>query len=274
MSPSRSPEGQQRRANKLKARITSGDNDHLPSCTVADPVTGKPCGRQTERAAKDGLSAFVCRYHVQFKARHGSHWCKSPSADLLRPYLKAAATFIDLHRSDLYIGAALSGLHHRMLSAGPVDLATRLRGLAPLRKAQIALARLRDAEVKPERLLAIPLAVAALMKEAPGTIHNVPEWRTVAVAKAAHRLASGTHKQWPLAQPDGTTKKIEMHAYPRSSGLVLRHLGQLLEQEAALVLDHHLDAVLALKVTRYGPHPSLGTNVPEGPSAAGVRSIP
>jgi hypothetical protein len=149
-----------------------------------------------------------------------------------------------------------------MTSAGPVEIATRLRGLPPERRAQIALARLRDAEIKPERLLAIPLAVRALTKEAPGTIHNVPEWRTVAVAKAAHRLASGTHKAWELAQPNGTTKTIEMHAYPKSSGLVLRHLGHLIEQEADLVLQHHLDAVLALKVTRYGPHPSLGTKAP------------
>jgi hypothetical protein len=134
-----------------------------------------------------------------------------------------------------------------MASAGPVEIATRLRGLSPERRAKIALARLREANIKPERLLAIPLAVAALIEDVPATVHRTCEWRIVAIAKAAHRLASGTHRQWPVPQPDGRTKHIEMHAYPRSSGRVLRHLGEMIEKESELVIDHHGAEVLALK---------------------------
>jgi hypothetical protein len=55
-----------------------------------------------------------------------------------------------------------------------------------------------------------------------------------------------------VAQPDGRTKHIEMHAYPRSAGRVLRHLGEMIEKECELVIDHHLSGVLALKAARDG----------------------
>jgi hypothetical protein len=134
-----------------------------------------------------------------------------------------------------------------MASAGPVEIATRLRGLPPEQRAKIALARLRDASIKPERLLAIVLAVHALIEDAPEKCHRISDWEVVAVAKAAHRLASGTHKVWPVPEPDGRVKHIEMHVYPRSSGRVLRHLGEMIEKECELVIAHHLAAVIALK---------------------------
>lgn len=236
------------RINPLKAPRALGSDSYLPYCTVPDSKTGRACGRPTARSAEKGLSAFTCRYHQQHKQRHGSHWCKSPSAIVLKPYLSAALSFIGAHRADPYVSAALNGMGGIMASAGPVEIATRLNRLPPAHRARIALARLRDADIKPERLLAIPLAVAALIEDAPATVHRTTEWRIVAIAKAAHRLASGTHRVWPVVQPDGRTKHIEMHAYPRSSGRVLRHLGEALEREAELVIDHHLSSVLALKV--------------------------
>jgi len=247
----RSRDAQQKRARKLRARIAAIDA-YMPRCTIPDPVTGSACGRPTARAAKNGLSAFTCRYHQQHKQRHGSHWCKTPSAVTLNPYLSAALSFIGAHRADPFISAALTGTGDIMASAGPVEIATRLTGLPPEQRARIALARLREANIKPERLLAIPLAIAALIENAPATVHRTTEWRIVAVAKAAHRLASGTHRQWPVAQPDGRVKHIEMHAYPRSSGRVLRHLGEMIEKECELVIDHHLSEVLALKAARVG----------------------
>ena len=243
----RSTDGQHARIRKLKARIDSTSNNYLPRCTIPDPSTGKACGRPTGRAAKKGLSAFTCRYHQQHKQRHGSHWCKSPSATALSSYLYAALSFIRTHRADPFVSAALTGIGGIMASAGPVEIATRLRGLVPERRAKIALARLREANIRPERLLAIPLAVAALMEDSPATVHRTNDWKIVATAKASHRLASGTHRQWPVPQPDGRTKHIEMHAYPRSSGRVLRHLGEMIEKQSELVIDHHLAKVLALK---------------------------
>jgi hypothetical protein len=242
----RSSDGRRNRDEKLKARINSDAHDHFLRCTI----TG--CGRLTARATKKGLSAYTCRYHQQHKQRHGSQWCKSPSAVTLKPYLFAALSLIKAHRTDPFINAALAGIGNIMASAGPVEIATRLKGLPPEHRAKIALARLREVNIKPERLLAIPLAVAALIEDAPAAVHRIRDWRIVAIAKAAHRLASGTHRRWPVAQPDGRTKHIEMHAYPRSSGRVLRHLGEMIEKECELVIDHHLSGVLALKAVREG----------------------
>lgn len=134
-----------------------------------------------------------------------------------------------------------------MAGAGPVEIATRLKGLPPAQRARIALARLREANIKPERLLAIAVAVHALIESEPEKCHRIPDWRIVAIAKAAHRLASGTHRSWPVPQPNGGVKHIEMHAYPRSSGRVLRHLGEMIEKESELVIYHHLMGLLALK---------------------------
>ena len=251
----RSLEGHRRRVSKLKARIAVPPEGYMPRCTVPDPITGKACGRPTARAAKQGLSAFTCRFHQQKLQRFGSTWCKSPSASDLKPYLTAALAFIDLHRTrDAFIRAALEGLAGLMASAGPTEIVTRLRGKPPKERARLALARMRDRSVKPERLLAIPLAVAALIEEAPATVHRTREWRIVAIAKASHRLASGYHKTWEKADREGHPKRIEMHAYPRSAGRVLRYLGEMIENECELVIDRHLAAVLALKLKRYGPH--------------------
>jgi hypothetical protein len=116
---------------------------------------------------------------------------------------------------------------------------------------------LREARIKPERLLAIHLAISALIEEDPGA-HDVREFRIVQVAKSAHKLASGTHQIWDdIPLEGGKTGRWEIHAYPRSSGRVLRHLGQMIEDECDHVTDRHIKDVLALKVSRFGRHPGI-----------------
>lgn len=133
--------------------------------------------------------------------------------------------------------------------AGPVIIATRLRGLPPDQRAKVALARLREAEIEPERLLAIAVAVHALIENDPAVTHRIREWRIVAIAKAAHRLASGYHRIWEVPDNQGRiVQRTELHAYPRSSGRVLRHLGEMIEKKCELVIDQHLARVLALRV--------------------------
>jgi hypothetical protein len=120
------------------------------------------------------------------------------------------------------------------------------------------LARLREANIKPERLLAIAVAVSALIEADPAAVHRIREWRIVAIAKAAHRLASGYHRVWEVRDDNGRlTQRTEMHAYPRSSGRVLRYLGEMIEKECELVIDHHLSAVLVLKAARDAPTQAL-----------------
>jgi hypothetical protein len=133
-----------------------------------------------------------------------------------------------------------------------------LKGISARRRARIALARLRVAKIKPERFVAIVLAVIALIEEDPGS-HWTKEFRTVQIAKAIHRLASGTHRVWEYEDGNGRTRRIELHAFPRSSGPVLRLIGGMLEKPCDWVIDKHLTAVLALKVKRYGRHPALSS---------------
>lgn len=217
------------------------------------------CRNLTMRAAGTGLAAFHCRRHVEHRARHGSHWHGTYSAAELKPYLAAATSYVRLRaESDRFIRAALNAIALRLEEAGPTEIATRLKGMSATKRARIALARLRVAGVKPKRFVIIELAVSALIEEDPGS-HRTKEFRTVQIAKALHRLASGTHKRWPFVDHQGRQRQTELHAFPRSSGPVLRLIGRTVERELEWVVSKHLPAVLALKVKRYGRHPTLRT---------------
>lgn len=126
---------------------------------------------------------------------------------MLKPYLRAASALLALKSSDPYIQAAIVGIRDLIETSGPVVIATRLRGLPPGRRSKVALARLREAGVLPERLLGIALAVNALIEDNPAATHRIKEWRIVSIAKAAHRLASGYHRVWSLEDANGRVVK-------------------------------------------------------------------
>src|SRR5262245_29442917 len=114
----RSVEGRLRRIAVLRARAASSQPNYLPTCTIPHPVSGKPCGRPTARAARKGLNAFTCRYHQLHRQRHGSAWCKSPTAATLKPYIKAALRYVESHSKDPYVTSALSGVRSLLDGAG------------------------------------------------------------------------------------------------------------------------------------------------------------
>lgn len=135
--------------------------------------------------------------------------------------------------------------------------ATSLRGRPPRERARIALARLREAGIGGERLLAVVLAIAAIHEEDPISPHK-REFRQVQVAKACHRLASGFHHKYEWPMNDGTTGIYLVSQYARSTGRVLRHLGKAIEDAGLHTVTHHLAEVLAFKIERYGSHPDIG----------------
>lgn len=240
----------QRSASQMKRRLGGGSAFAL-RCSIPDPVTGRACGRPTMRAAGVGLASHFCRRHVEHRARHGSHWHGTYSAAQLKPYQAAATSYLRLWApNDRFIGAAIDAIRTKLAEAGEVEIATRLRGLSADKRAKIALARLRVAGVPAERIVSIVLAVSALIQEDPAS-HRTKEFRTVQICKAVHRLASGTHKVWELEDHQGRKGRTEFHAYPRSSGRVLRMMGRMLEEPCEWVVEKHLAAVLAHK-TRYG----------------------
>jgi hypothetical protein len=171
----------------------------------------------------------------------------------LRPYVKAASSWLVVHRASVDVGVALQELNWVLAFAGRVDPAMNLRGQSAAYRAKVAFARLREAGIEPHRLLAIYLGVSALMEDDLGS-HRVKEFRIVQVAKAVHRLASGTHRRWENHYAG--SGQIELHAYPRSSGLVLRRIGDAIEKACGPVAKLALRDIIDLKTAKDGVHRS------------------
>lgn len=150
---------------------------------------------------------------------------------------------------------ALYWLKGLLQDSGRTELAHRLKGKPARQRARVAFARLHEAGIEPERLLRIYLAVCALIEDDAGS-HRVEEFRVVQVAKAVHRLASGSHQFWEIPLKDGRTAPLAMHTYPASSGFVLRVMGRQIEEACRDVASASLDEIRELKRERFGPHPS------------------
>jgi hypothetical protein len=153
------------------------------------------------------------------------------------------------------VTAAIADIDFALAFSGRVDPAMNLRGRPAAYRAKVAFARLREAGVDARRLLAIYLGVCSLIHDDLGS-HRVREFRIVQAAKAAHRLASGTHRKWDMWNPVGPAVPVELHAYPRSSGLVLRKIGEQLEKAGEMVARQAVPEIVGLKVQRFGQHPS------------------
>lgn len=230
-----------RAAEVLKDRIRLGLLNAAPMCAVPG------CGRPTMKAANEGLAPHHCRKHVEHRARHGSYWFNTYTAAELKPYLTAATSYVRLRaENDRFLAAAITSMQSALDQAGPVEIATRLKGMSAVKRAKIAVARLRIAKVKPERIVSIVLAVNALAEEKG---HRTKEFRTVQACKAVHRLASGTG--WVTYDAEGRECRSRTRAYPRSTGRVLRLMGRMLEEPCEWVIERHLKGVLAHK-QRYG----------------------
>lgn len=208
------------------------------------------------RAAGKGLAIFLCKKHSQHRQRHGSAWHGTYGAEEREPYENAAAAWLQQHSERPMVIYARGRLDGLLATAGRALDATELRGLKPAARARAALARLREASIKPDRLLAIHLAISALIKEAPMSPDD-KEFRLVQVAKVAHRLASGFHRTWDFPLPNGETAPVAMHKYARSTGRVLRHLGARIETCCEHLMRDHLTEFLAWKIERFGKHPFL-----------------
>lgn len=223
--------------------------DTEPRCMVLG------CLQNASAGLALSIQNVYCRRHIQHKSRHGSLWHGTYRAEELGPYLKAATRWIAKHKAEPYVAHAITALEATLFGAGEAEIATRLRGLSTRQRARIAFARLREAGIAPERLLATYLAVCCVMLQDRGT-HSSDEFRLVQVAKAVHRLASGYHRRWSVPLSNGLTAPLEIHKYPRSSGRVLRLIGAEIERACEFAAEKHQPAILELKSRLYGPHPS------------------
>ncbi|WP_247382839.1 MULTISPECIES: hypothetical protein [unclassified Bradyrhizobium] len=203
------------------------------------------------KAVREGLAPHHCRRHVEHRARHGSYWRSTFTASELRPYITAATAYVGLRAAnDKFIAAAIADMGQTLEGAGPVEIATRLKGMSATKRAKIGLARLRVEGVPPQRIVSIVLAVSTLIK-ADSTAPQTKEFRRVQIAKSCHRLASGTHRVWIIEDHQGRKRRTEMHAFPKSTGRVLREMGRMLEQLCEWVIEKHVAGVQAHR-ERYG----------------------
>ncbi|PWV99852.1 hypothetical protein DFR52_10349 [Hoeflea marina] len=230
------------------------------------------CGRPTMRSTGKGLADFHCKYHVQFKSRHGSHWHPTYRAADLKPYVTAASDFLRLQRGSPAIRSAIRDLNYMLAFAGQVDPAMNLGRQSAAYRSRVAFARLREAEVNGERLLAIYLGVSALIEDDWGS-HRDEEFRMVQAAKAAHRLASGTHRRWDTFRANGTPYQTSLHVYPKSTGLVLRKVGQALKKACEAVTSEAVPRIIEAKTARFGPHCSHLPGWQQAWTARGTRAF-
>ena len=242
--PSNSPR------SELLHRVKTPSDEGFPTCTVPG------CGRPTEARQGNGLSPYLCRFHRAHRARHGSPYKKSYSGPQLKPYLRAAESFIKAHKSDLDIQWSLNGIAELLAGAGRVCTVNDLQLMDTRGKARASLAMLREKRVPPQRILAVTLGVVCAIDEdphGPGSDRRI--FRCVQISKALRRRASGTHRVYGNG--------IRFDRYPRSSGRVLVVLGAMIEEAADFAIHRHRAAILKLKQERYG----IAAYPPRGPVA-------
>ncbi len=231
-------------------------NDPAGRCTVF------PCTRPSMVAAKVGLAAGLCKFHTQYRQRHGSAWAPSFSGVALRPYTVEATRWLKDNRADLLVAYPLMGLKGLLDGAGAVVPPIGLKHRSAAQKARAALARLRDAGVTPEKILATYIAVSVLLTDDAYAPRNDERYRLTQIAKPLRRLASGHHVRGEYPSADGASVvSFEEHSYAPSSGLALVALGKTIDE-----LCHGwvrlgasggaIGAVRAAMRARYGEHPS------------------
>lgn len=186
------------------------------------------CNRPTQRAKGKGLSETHCRSHVEFHRRHGSYWRKSYTKAELAPYRKAAAMWLKRRQHVPRVVRVIAALQAMVDGSGSQVSAYSLRGLSTERRADAVLANLRAAGKSGRQLLLLTLIIKAAQSDLGP--RGDRDFLHVQIAKATHRLASGTHR---------TTSGFPIKSkYPRAEGRFMRVLGERIEDTAGIVADY------------------------------------
>jgi len=252
-----SPAKRRQRKADLLRRVREPTEKALLFCSVPS------CTRLPQARAGNGLSPTVCEFHRAFRNRHGCAWKRSSSGPQLRPYVRAAESYLKVHADNVLVRHALDQVQRLLESAGPVRAIGDLARLAPKRKAEAALARLRQGEVPPPRIVAVTIGVLAAVLE--DTVKPGGDYPLVQIAKALRRRASGFHVVYG---PGSCFDK-----YPRSSGRVLVALGTVVLGACEHLARDYVSAVLELKKERYGPAPASTGPLPSPRSKFGNERV-
>jgi hypothetical protein len=214
------------------------------------------------RYSGKGLSSLYCKYHSQFANRHGSVWKRSYTATELRDYRRTAERYFNAKENDRWVDVALAGLRGLLNTSGPNERPGDTIHLKPRDKARAALARLRAQHVPPMRLLIDAAAVVMALAEDNEKPADDGEFAKVQIAKLCLRKAGGyRYTRFGAAQPaanvvqfgalkvnvghgQGAPAAKRWGIYTRSSGLMLRHLGEAVYEACEDAIGQHLSAML------------------------------
>jgi hypothetical protein len=213
-----------RPTSELHRRLKTCSDSAFRLCAIPG------CGRLPESRQGNGLSPTLCRYHREFRRTHGSPVKRSYTGTELRPYIRAAESFVKAHKGDQEIQWSLARIAAELANAGPVRRVNDLPFLAPRAKTRASLAMLRERQVSPLRILAVTLGVLAAIEEdtyGPGS--DRLSFRRVQIAKPLRRRASGSH----ITYESGWT----FSRYPRSAGKVLEVLGAIVEKACEFAIN-------------------------------------
>ena len=209
------------------------------------------CSNPARAGTSSGLDRRFCRKHADHYSRHGSPYKKSYKAIELAPYRHVVRKWLKANKDDRWLVNATQRVGGLYSNAGRFEEAFRLAGMAPRDRARKAWARLRQADVAPEKVVECWLVaeLAVRLDEQPD---GTSEFKRVQAAKLIHRLASGSHKRWERTPQFGgggvqqrPAQVIEIHKYPHSRGKVLRHIGADMEEACGLVVSEHLGDLLS-----------------------------
>jgi hypothetical protein len=209
------------RAEKLRSRIAN-TRASFAVCAVLD------CKQPTTARAGRGLNRHYCQRHVEHYRRHGSYSKGSYRAHELRPHREAAHAWLRAHRDSPEVRDAVTNVLALYARSGRPEEAFRLTGKSPEERARNVWAKLRCAQVDPLRVLEAWATVELCHRNDPRP-ERKREYRCVQTAKAIHRMAGGSHKQWGT---EAASTAIELHVYPASRGRVLRHVGEATAEAA------------------------------------------
>lgn len=250
--------------DNLKAKVAE---DHSKGETFR--CTRPFCGRPSMRGEGTGFGFYLCRYHTARLAKHGHPEIPTIKGPDLRPYVETAKRYIkaELAAGNVRVQLALAAIWGIMQTSGAVPNAMDIKQWSPKDKAKAAFARLREAGITADSVMASHMGVAAYLADDTWAPRS-EEYRVVQSAKALHRRASGSHVRYdvPVAQKtvgrngtvleyDGSTATVELHVYPRSQGQVLRVIGKAIDEACGAIAEEQAQAVIAAKTARYGRHP-------------------
>lgn len=187
------------------------------------------CTNPTRAALREGFDQRLCRQHHEHYQRHGSPFRGSYTATELKPHRQKAKRWLKDNSSTPEVRQAIDRVRILYRSAGAAVPAYRLQGMSPRERARAAWARIREASVPPERIVAAWLSVQQVIKADPEA-DTRPEFARVQAAKIVHRLASGTRRVWEQRDESGRIlREDRLEVYPRSRGRVLREIGEDIE---------------------------------------------